>query len=82
MAERLNADNERSNWKWPDIEGVHDFRGDLIHTASWPEAIDLKDKVVAVIGNGASGIQVLPAIRPRKFALFQLLDDSNTCPSR
>lgn len=53
-----------SNWKWPDVEGLRDFEGDLVHTASWPEGYDLTNKTVAVIGNGASGIQLLPAIRP------------------
>lgn len=53
-----------SNWKWPDVEGLRDFEGNLVHTASWPEEFDLTNKTVAVIGNGASGIQLLPAIRP------------------
>lgn len=53
-----------SNWKWPDVEGLHDFKGDLIHTASWPEGYDLANKTVALIGNGATGIQLLPAIQP------------------
>lgn len=53
-----------SNWKWPDVEGLHDFKGDLVHTASWPEGHDLTNKTVALIGNGATGIQLLPAIQP------------------
>lgn len=53
-----------SNWKWPDVEGLHDFKGDLVHTASWPEGYDLTNKAVALIGNGASGIQLLPPIQP------------------
>ena len=24
-----------SRWKWPDIEGLHDFKGTLIHSADW-----------------------------------------------
>lgn len=54
-----------SNWKWPDIPGLHDFKGDLLHTASWDKAISLEGKRVAVIGSGASGIQVVPAILPQ-----------------
>lgn len=53
-----------SKWKWPDIEGLHSFQGDLIHSAQWPENYDYKDRVVAVIGNGASGIQIVPAMQP------------------
>lgn len=53
-----------SNWKWPDIPGLHEFKGDLVHSASWPRNFDYSDKTAAVIGNGSSGIQVLPAIQP------------------
>lgn len=53
-----------SKWKWPDVEGIENFRGTLIHTAAWPENFDYANKRVAVIGNGASGVQVLPAIQP------------------
>lgn len=24
-----------SNWHWPDIPGLHDFRGEIVHTADW-----------------------------------------------
>lgn len=53
-----------SNWKWPDIQGLHDFKGTLAHTAHWDESIVLQDKKVAVIGSGASGVQIVPAIQP------------------
>lgn len=38
----------------------------MIHTAAWPEDFSAEGKTVAVIGNGASGVQVLPQILPRK----------------
>lgn len=53
-----------SNWKWPEVEGLNDFQGPLIHTAAWPKEFDYTGKTVAVIGNGASGVQLLPAIQP------------------
>lgn len=37
----------------------------MVHTAAWPESFDADGKTVAVIGNGASGVQVLPQIAPR-----------------
>lgn len=52
-----------SNWKWPDAEGLGRFQGTLIHTARWPKGFDPKDKVIAVVGNGATGIQVLPELQ-------------------
>ncbi len=46
------------------MEGLHDFKGELVHSAGWPKDFDYKDKAVAVIGNGSSGIQIVPAIQP------------------
>ncbi|KIH86704.1 flavin-binding protein monooxygenase [Sporothrix brasiliensis 5110] len=58
----IDASGILNNWKWPDIEGLHDFEGDLVHSARWPAEFDYKDKTVAVIGNGSSGVQIVPAI--------------------
>lgn len=49
----------------PNIEGLQDFQGQVIHTARWDSNIDLRNKRVAVIGNGASGQQILPNILPQ-----------------
>jgi 4-hydroxyacetophenone monooxygenase len=49
--------------RYPDIPGIHSFAGASAHTARWPaEGIDLKGKRVVVVGNGASAMQVVPAI--------------------
>lgn len=48
----------------PDIAGVEDFAGALFHTAEWDHSVDLTGKKVAVIGTGASAIQVVPEIQP------------------
>lgn len=42
----------------PDIPGLHDFKGTLLHSAHWDESAVYKGKRVAVIGTGSSGIQV------------------------
>lgn len=55
-----------SNWKWPDIPGLHKFQGDLVHSANWNDDFVYKDKRVAVIGNGSSGVQIVPAMQPGK----------------
>lgn len=49
---------------YPDIKGIDTFKGPLFHTARWDNTVDLKGKTVAVIGTGASAIQVVPAIAP------------------
>ncbi|MEE4146235.1 MAG: NAD(P)/FAD-dependent oxidoreductase [Halieaceae bacterium] len=47
----------------PDIQGIEDFRGTLVHTSRWPqEGIDLEGKRVGIIGTGATGIQVIQTI--------------------
>ncbi|RDL41620.1 FAD protein [Venustampulla echinocandica] len=60
----LNATGILNNWKWPNIPGLHDFKGELIHTANWPKGSEYAGKKVAVIGNGSSGVQVVPALQP------------------
>lgn len=54
----------------PDIKGLQDFKGKLFHSARWDHSYDLKDKTVAVIGTGASAIQIVPTIAPTVKQLF------------
>ncbi|KAH7072085.1 hypothetical protein BKA63DRAFT_605008 [Paraphoma chrysanthemicola] len=60
----INGGGPLNDWKWPDIEGLHDFQGPILHTAHWDASVDLKGKRIAVIGSGASGIQVVPQLQP------------------
>lgn len=53
-----------SNWKWPSIPGLQSFKGTLVHSANWPDGLDLNNKTVAVLGCGSSGVQIVPAIQP------------------
>ncbi|WP_404366296.1 flavin-containing monooxygenase [Sphingomonas sp. MMS24-J45] len=48
--------------KYPHIPGLDSFTGEVLHTSNWRDDVDLTGKRVAVIGNGASGMQVAPAI--------------------
>jgi cation diffusion facilitator CzcD-associated flavoprotein CzcO len=48
--------------RYPDIEGLTDFTGVLMHTAKWDPTVDLAGKRVAVVGTGASGVQVVPEL--------------------
>ena len=52
-----------SNWKWPGVQGRENFQGTMIHTASWPKGFDATNKTIAVIGNGSTGVQVLPELQ-------------------
>ncbi len=44
------------------IPGVENFAGDVFHSARWPEGLDLTDKRVALVGTGATSVQIAPAI--------------------
>jgi cyclohexanone monooxygenase len=46
----------------PDIDGIGDFQGEVFHSARWDHGADLAGKRVAVIGTGASAIQIIPEI--------------------
>lgn len=46
----------------PNFEGLNDFKGPMFHTARWDHSVDLTGKKVVMIGTGATGIQVGPAI--------------------
>jgi cation diffusion facilitator CzcD-associated flavoprotein CzcO len=57
----------------PDIDGVDTFAGATIHTARWDHDQDLAGKRVAIIGTGASAVQLIPAIAPivEQLTVFQ-----------
>ena len=49
----------------PSFPGLERFSGPTFHTARWDATANLDGKRVAVVGTGASAIQVIPAIQPR-----------------
>lgn len=57
----------------PDFPGLADFGGPKFHTARWDHSVDLAGKCVAMIGTGASGMQVGPSIAPdvARLTIFQ-----------
>ena len=46
----------------PDIPGLDTFKGRIVHSAVWPEDLDLAGKRVALVGTGASAFQIGPSI--------------------
>jgi 4-hydroxyacetophenone monooxygenase len=59
--------------KVPDLPGLSDFRGLAFHSARWPEGLDLAGKRVAIIGTGASCVQIArtTAEQAEHLTLFQ-----------
>lgn len=48
--------------RYPEIEGIEDFTGKTVHTGEWDHDHDLRSERVAVIGTGATSVQLIPAI--------------------
>jgi cation diffusion facilitator CzcD-associated flavoprotein CzcO len=58
----------------PRVKGIDDFKGQSFHTYFWPhEPVELTGKKVAVIGTGATGVQVISAIadKVKELTVFQ-----------
>jgi hypothetical protein len=55
---------QTSTYKYPNIPGIEEFRGKLMHSAAWDGKYDLTGKTVAVIGGGSSAVQIIPNIQP------------------
>ncbi|MCA9578487.1 MAG: NAD(P)/FAD-dependent oxidoreductase [Myxococcales bacterium] len=47
---------------YPAIEGIESFAGKRIHSARWDHSYDFTGKRVAVIGTGASAVQIIPEL--------------------
>lgn len=64
----------------PRIEGIDSFQGASFHTYYWPhEPVDLVGKKVAVIGTGATGVQVIGEIADKVAALTVFQRRPNWC---
>lgn len=48
--------------KLPDIPGLDTFEGELVHTSKWSPEVNLASQHVAVIGTGASAVQLVPKV--------------------
>lgn len=46
----------------PDIDGLGDFDGPVVHSAEWDHDVDLTGRRVGVVGNGASALQFIPPV--------------------
>ncbi|MEU2155628.1 NAD(P)/FAD-dependent oxidoreductase [Streptomyces sp. NPDC019396] len=69
----VSATGPLSDPKMPEIPGLAEFPGRVFHSARWDHDYDLRGKRVAMVGTGASAIQIVPAIQPKvgRLTLFQ-----------
>lgn len=59
----ISARGGLNNIAWPQIPGLDTFAGKLMHSASWDTSLDCSNKRIGIIGNGSSGIQILPKLQ-------------------
>lgn len=67
------ASGALANASFPNIRGLENFTGKKLHSAQWDHSYDLTGKRVAVVGTGASAIQIIPEIADKvaKLKVFQ-----------
>lgn len=56
------ASGPLANCSFPAITGIEDYEGHKIHSARWDHDYDFTGKKVAVVGTGASGVQIVPEL--------------------
>lgn len=56
------ASGPLANASFPNIPGIEDYEGHKIHSARWDHNYDFTGKKVAVVGTGASGVQIIPEL--------------------
>ncbi|KAJ6118897.1 hypothetical protein N7471_013517 [Penicillium samsonianum] len=69
----ISAVGGYTNPKLPALPGLEKFEGSVVHTAKWNKEYDLRGLKVAVVGNGCSGSQVVPAVIDEVSSLTQFI---------
>lgn len=65
----LTATGFLSQPKMPDIAGIDSFAGRVVHTTAWEDGIDLAGTRAAIIGTGATAVQLIPEVAREAAAL-------------
>ncbi|MEE3235025.1 MAG: NAD(P)/FAD-dependent oxidoreductase [Candidatus Latescibacterota bacterium] len=57
----------------PNLPGIEDFTGSIIHSSEWDHSLDLSNQRVGIIGTGASAVQIVPelATKVKRLTVFQ-----------
>ncbi|KAK0308744.1 hypothetical protein LTR82_015434 [Friedmanniomyces endolithicus] len=66
----INAGGVLNAYRFPDIPGLHDFKGKLMHSAAYDEGYEIEGKRVAVIGAGSSGVQIVAKLSKTASHIF------------
>ena len=64
----------------PKLDGIDQFRGPSFHTYHWPrEPVELRGKRVAIIGTGATAVQLIPEVAKQAAQLYVMQRRPNWC---
>jgi cation diffusion facilitator CzcD-associated flavoprotein CzcO len=55
----ITATGALHQWRYPDIDGLEEFRGAMFHSAAWDHDVELAGRRIGVVGNGSSGVQMM-----------------------
>ncbi|GAA1522279.1 flavin-containing monooxygenase [Nocardioides humi] len=58
----LTATGFLSQPRLPDIAGIEDFAGTVVHTTRWDDDLELEGRRVGIIGTGATAVQLIPEL--------------------
>ncbi|GAA1098796.1 flavin-containing monooxygenase [Tsukamurella spumae] len=58
----ITATGFLSQPKLPEIDGIEDFAGTIVHSAQWDDDLSLDGRRIGVIGTGATGVQLVPEL--------------------
>ncbi len=61
----------------PELPGIEDFAGEVVHPQKWPESLDYEGKKMVVIGSGATAVSLIPSLA-QKAAHVTMLQRSPT----
>ncbi|MFA7588021.1 MAG: NAD(P)/FAD-dependent oxidoreductase, partial [Novosphingobium sp.] len=82
----ISATGPLSDSRMPDIKGVDLFKGQSFHSSRWPtnedgsaDCVDFTGKRVAVIGTGATGVQIIPIAAETAQSLHVFQRSPNWC---
>lgn len=69
----ITATGYLSQPKLPDIDGIDSFAGTVVHSADWDDSVGFAGKSTAIIGTGATGVQLVPelAARAERLTVYQ-----------
>lgn len=67
----------------PDLPGLKDYKGQVFHSSFYPEDLDLKGKKVALVGTGATGVQITQEVAKQAERLTIFMRRPSLClPAR